>query len=133
MGVYPQGDPQGRLVFGMPLVDVLDRSLSPTRVRLEGFLAGVHAEASEQPSYWHCHAGLNRSGLALAAYLHLYRGFRISDAIALLRRERSEMVLCNHLFEGLLREWYGDADEQAFQRFDLAAYLRERQGRRKIT
>lgn len=131
-GVYPSGDPGGRLVFGLPLVDVLDRSLSPTRATLERFLAQVHEEAEHQPTYWHCHAGLNRSGLAVAAYLHLYLDHRISDAIAHLRATRSEMVLCNHLFEGLLREWYGGPDEQAFQRFDLAAYLREREGRRTI-
>ncbi|MCA9569451.1 MAG: dual specificity protein phosphatase family protein [Myxococcales bacterium] len=129
-GVYPSGDPDGRLVFGFPLLDVLDRSISPSRETLEAFLASVHDEAGGQPSYWHCHAGLNRSGLAVAAYLHLYRGMRISDAIASLRRKRSEMVLCNHLFEGLLREWYGGPDEQEFQRFNLQTYLKEREGRR---
>lgn len=131
-GVYPPGDPDGRLVYGLPLLDVLDRSLSPARKALEELLQTVHVHASTKPSYWHCHAGINRSGLAVAAYLHLYRGFRISDAIAHLRGTRSEMVLCNHVFEGLLREWYGEPDEQAFQRFDLAAYMRERKGRRPI-
>ncbi len=131
-GVYPRGDPQGRLVHGLPLLDVLDRSLSPSKEVLERFLEGLHADVEGQPSYWHCHAGLNRSGLALAAYLHLYRGMRISEAIALLRRARSPMVLCNHVFEGLLRSWYGEPDEQAFQRVDLEAYLRERIGRRQV-
>jgi len=129
-GVYPSGDPDGRLVLGMPLLDVLDRSMSPTRENLERFLASVHALAGQQASYWHCHAGINRSGLAVASYLHLYRGMEISKAIAHLREKRSEMVLCNHLFEGLLREWYGGPDEQEFQRFNLATYLKEREGRR---
>jgi protein-tyrosine phosphatase len=131
-GVYPRGDPGGRLVFGLPLLDVLDRSMSPSRETVERFLAEVHVEVQHAPSYWHCHAGINRSNLAAAAYLHLYLGHRISDAIALLRERRSEMVLCNHRFEGLLREWYGGPDEQAFKRFDVGAYLREREGRRAI-
>lgn len=129
-GVYPEGDPNGRMVLGMPMLDVLDRSMVPEREELERFLGTVHTLASAQPSYWHCHAGINRSGLAIAAYLHLYRGVPISDAISGLRHARSEMVLCNHLFEGLLREWYGGPDEQEFQRFDLQTYLKERQGRR---
>jgi hypothetical protein len=119
-------------VFGLPLMDVLDRTMSPKRSTLEAFLADVHLEAREAPSYWHCHAGINRSNLAAAAYLHLYLGFRISDAIALLRAKRTKMVLCNHVFEGLLRSWYGEPEEQAFQRFDMNAYLREREGRRRI-
>lgn len=129
-GVYPEGDPAGRVVFGMPLLDVLDRSLSPARDELERFLATVHDESGGQPSYWHCHAGLNRSGLAVAAYLHLYRGERIGDAIATLRERRSSLVLCNHVFEGLLREWYGDADEQEFTRVGMATWMREKNGRR---
>lgn len=128
-GVYPTGDPDGRQVLGMPLLDVLDRTMAPTRDALERFLASAHSLASGQASYWHCHAGINRSGLAVASYLHLYRGMRISDAIQSLRDKRSEMVLCNHVFEGLLREWYGGPDEQEFQRFDLQTYMREREGR----
>jgi protein-tyrosine phosphatase len=129
-GVYPKGDPEGRMVLGLPMLDILDRSMVPERAELERFLATVHTLAEEQPSYWHCHAGINRSGFAISAYLHLYRGMPISRAIASLREARSEMVLCNHLFEGLLREWYGGPDEQEFQRFDLQTYLKERRGRR---
>lgn len=132
-GVYPTGDPQGRLVFGLPLLDVLDSALAPTREMLEAFLAEVNVEAAHAPSYWHCHAGINRSNLAAAAYLHLYLGYRISDAIQLLRDRRTPVVLCNHRFEGLLRRWYGGPDEQAFKRFDMTAYLDNRQGRREIT
>lgn len=129
-GVYPDGDPGGRQVYGLALLDVLDRSLSPSRAELEQFLALVHEHVGSAPSYWHCHAGLNRSGLAVAAYLHLYRGVRIGDAIVGLRERRSDLVLCNHVFEGLLRQWYGEEDEQEFQRVGVATWLRERNGRR---
>lgn len=130
-GVYPTGDPDGRKVLGLPMLDVLDRSVAPTRAELERFLHAAHELVAHQPSYWHCHAGINRSSFALAAYLHLFHGIRISEVIEQLRARRVAMVLCNHVFEGLLREWYGQPDEQEFQRFDLTTYLRERSGLRK--
>lgn len=128
-GVYPSGDPGGRLVLGLPMLDVLDRSVAPSRAELERFVDSAHELVVRGPSYWHCHAGINRSSFALAAYLHLHHGMRISNAIQQLRDRRIPMVLCNHVFEGLLREWYGGPDEQEFQRFDLTTYLRERQGK----
>ena len=102
----------------------------PHKGRGESFLEAVHNHASSEPTYWHCHAGLNRSGLALAAYLHRHRGLRISDAISQLRQKRTRMVLCNSLFERTLRRWYGDPDEQDFDTFSIDDYLVEREGRR---
>jgi hypothetical protein len=129
-GVHPPSQSFGRVVHTMALLDVLDADLAPAREQLERFLAAAHLYAAHEPTYWHCHAGLNRSGLAVAAYLHLYRGLRISDAIRSLRDRRTPLVLCNSHFEGLLRGWYGDADEQQFDVVDIDAYLRERQGLR---
>lgn len=129
-GVYPAGEPWGRIVLSMPMLDVIDPSLLPARQTIERFLHTAHVYAAEQPTYWHCHAGLNRSGLAVAAYLHLYRGLRISQAIQHIRASRSPMVLCNSFFEKTLREWYGTPDEQAFEPFSLEKYLAEREGRR---
>lgn len=128
-GVFAHPEPPVRFTFGMPLLDSLDASIAPTREEIERFLESIHPWADRGPTYWHCHAGLNRSGLAVASYLHLYRGMRISDAIASLRTKRSPMVLCNSLYEQRLREWYGDDDEQAFTAFDIETYLRERIGR----
>lgn len=129
-GVHPPGQPFGRVVHTMALLDVLDEDKAPTRSRLEQFLAAAHLYASSTPTYWHCHAGLNRSGLAVAAYLHLHRGMRISAAIEHMRAIRTPLVLCNAHFERLLRTWYGDEDEQDFTPIDIDAYLRERTGRR---
>jgi protein-tyrosine phosphatase len=130
-GMSPGGAPYGRIVLGLPLLDSLDESLLPERGLMERFLAGVHLHSQRQPSYWHCHAGINRSGFAVAAYLHLYRGLRISDAITELRERRTGMVLCNQLFERTLREWYGAPHEQAFEPTAIEMYLRERLGKRK--
>ena len=127
-GDYPDGDGQGYNVFSMPLFDVQDTKFLPARERLEGFLDEVHDAAGQQASYWHCHAGINRSGLALAAYLHRFHDYRISESIALLRSQRSPVVLCNTLFERTLREWYGGPDEQAFTPFSIEAYLAGRTG-----
>lgn len=115
-GVLPYGEGLfGRVVLVMPLLDLPEPELMPTREQLEAFLEAAHAHASREPTYWHCHAGLNRSGLAVAAYLHRYRRMRIGDAIRTLRVTRSPMVLSNHVFELTLREWYGGADEQALE------------------
>jgi len=129
-GVHPPGQAFGRVVHTMPLLDVLDADLAPARAQLERFLEAADLYASSEPTYWHCHAGLNRSGLAVGAYLHLYRNMRISDAIDSMRKVRTPLVLCNAHFEGLLRSWYGAADEQDFTPIDVEQYLRERTGRR---
>ncbi len=115
-GVMPYGDGLfGRVALIMPLLDLPEPELMPSREQLEAFLEAAHAHAAREATYWHCHAGLNRSGLAVAAYLHRYRGLRISEVIRSLRVTRSPMVLSNHVFEQKLREWYGEADEQVLE------------------
>lgn len=49
----------------------------------------------------HCTGGLNRSGLVLASWLQK-RGLTPLEAIELLRKKRSEYVLCNEGFERFL-------------------------------
>lgn len=127
-GELPHGIPNGIATYVLPLKDTLDPILRPKRAAVEQFLATVHEHVKVAPSYWHCHAGLNRAGFALSAYLHLYHDFKISDAIAMLREKRSEYVLCNSNFEGFLREWYGDADEKTFTLTDEDVYYRRRNG-----
>ena len=130
-GVFPWGDPFGRIVMTLPMLDALEDRLMPSREEIERFVDGLHAWASNEPTYWHCHAGLNRSGIAVATYLHRHRGMRISDAIEHLRARRSPMVLCNSTFERCLRAWYGAPDEQDFTPFDLSFYVAERTGGRQ--
>jgi protein-tyrosine phosphatase len=107
------------------LLDSQAERLVPPRETLERFLDRVHADVASGPSYWHCHAGINRSSFALAAYLHRFHRVRISDAIALLRERRSPMVLCNAAFEERLRAWYGGPDEQDFVPFSYEAWRAE--------
>jgi protein-tyrosine phosphatase len=130
-GVFPRNAPLGVVVLSLPMHDTLEAEFVPARADLERFLRAVDHFAVDGPTYWHCHAGINRSGLAVASYLHLYRDLTISQAIENLRLRRSGMVLCNSLFERTLRAWYGTASEQEFQPFSLEMWLRERQGARK--
>jgi Dual specificity phosphatase, catalytic domain len=111
-GLFPEGSARRRIVHALPMLDIADEGAMPTRDRLEAFVDVVHGYAAHEPTYWHCHAGLNRSGLCVAMYLHRHRGLRISEAIRTMRRRRSMLVLCNPTFERKLREWYGDEDEQ---------------------
>jgi protein-tyrosine phosphatase len=129
-GVFPRGAPLGLTVLGFPMHDTVDPEMVPPRGALERFLGAVNRFAEQEPTYWHCHAGINRSGFALAAYLHLYRDLTISQAIENLRRRRSGMVLCNSLFERLLREWYGSRQEQEFEPFSFDTWKKEKGGRR---
>lgn len=58
----------------------------------------VRACTDDGPTLVHCQAGLNRSALVAACALVL-AGHRATDAIALLRHQRSDAVLCNPAFE----------------------------------
>lgn len=129
-GVFPRSAPLGTIVLAFPMHDTLDPELLPPRSHFEAFVDTVHAWAERQPTYWHCHAGINRSGMAVAAYLHRYRGLSISQAIDNLRRRRSGLVLCNNVFERTLREWYGGPHEQAFEPVGEEVWAREHTGRR---
>jgi len=131
-GVYPPVQPPVRTVLSLPFADVPDEAHMPSRTQVERFLAAVHVHAATGATYWHCHAGINRSSFVVAAYLHLYRGMRISDAIETLRERRSRMALCNNVFERALREWYGGPDEQAFRTFSMEDYLAEMRRHRDL-
>jgi hypothetical protein len=131
-GVYPPVKPPVRTILSLPFADVPDASYMPTRNHIERFLTAVHVHAASGPTYWHCHAGINRSSFVVAAYLHLYRGMRISDAIDTLRERRSRMALCNNVFERSLREWYGGPDEQEFKQFSMEDYLAEMRRHRDL-
>ena len=55
----------------------------------------------------HCQAGLNRSGLLTARVLTLM-GKTAAEALALLRKQRSHLVVCNEAFE----EWLLALDDE---------------------
>src|SRR5678815_2400492 len=60
-GVFPRSAPMGITVLGLPMHDTLDPELVPERADVERFLAAAHHFTEVQPSYWHCHAGINLS------------------------------------------------------------------------
>lgn len=95
------------IVMHYSMIDAPHEDLVPPQDRCEAFLRAAHVFASTGPSYWHCAAGINRSGFMVAAYLHLHRGLGIVDAISLLREKRHRFVLSNSMFERTLLERYG--------------------------
>lgn len=125
---FPTGDPYGKVSFALPFRDVLDPASLPARADLERFLDALHPYASTTPTYWHCRAGINRSAMAAAAYLHRHRGMTITAAITLIRDRRGAMCLCNAVFEAALREWYGTAAERAFDPMPIEVWATERRG-----
>lgn len=70
----------------LPLTDGLQTMLLD---RLEGVLATMRAEVSAgRPTLVHCHAGKDRTGLALTAYLVRYHSLAIDEAIREVRAVR---------------------------------------------
>ena len=89
-----------------PMRDSEDPLKLPTKAQIVEFCACAHVYARTHGTYWHCQAGINRSSLVLATYLHLYRGLSIKKAITLIRKRRSTMCLFNNLFYYALLEWW---------------------------
>ena len=58
--------------------------------------------AKEGPTFVHCQAGLNRSNLVVATAMVLY-GWDADEAIAYLREQRRDQVLCNPAFVDFVR------------------------------
>lgn len=125
---HPPELPEGYRGLALPMVDRNDIDSLPTRNALNRFLLRAHRLAANESTYWHCHAGLNRSGFAVVAYLHLYRDLSVSVAIRALRAARGPMALCNPTFERALRDWYGGPEEQDFEPFSVEQYLLARDG-----
>jgi protein-tyrosine phosphatase len=71
----------------MPPLLPLSEALQDMLLRqLEEVLAAIHAEVSAgQPTLVHCHAGKDRTGLALTAYLVRHHGLEVEEAIARVR------------------------------------------------
>lgn len=84
---------------------MFDHGEVPDRTLLNALADMVNLARATGPTLVHCQAGLNRSGLVTA--LALIRGGMQPDAaIAKLRQQRCEAVLCNRAFEGWLRDYY---------------------------
>lgn len=62
----------------------------------------------------HCQAGLNRSGL-VAAFTMMRLGWRVDEAMDLLRSTRSDMVLCNETFVSQLVHLQNEFDQSRME------------------
>ena len=88
-----------------------DDGMTPDWEELEPIVRHTVGCLKDGKTLVHCQAGLNRSGLivALAIALGSKRRRGMADAIAVLRQQRSPMVLCNANFEAWLRESFPEA------------------------
>lgn len=82
-------------------VRMYDAARKPNVEQVKAIASWVNMNRRTGPVLVHCQAGLNRSGLITAAALIL-DGMTATDAIALLREQRSPAVLCNKTFEKFL-------------------------------
>jgi hypothetical protein len=75
--------------YSLPLPPILPMTGALQEIILHGLeevLATVHAEVSAgQPTLVHCHAGKDRTGLALTAYLVRYHSLDVEEAIERVR------------------------------------------------
>ena len=65
-----------------PLQDLLLRGIEPVLVTIHDKVSVGH------PTLVHCHAGKDRTGLVLVAYLVRYHGLDVNEAIARVRAVR---------------------------------------------
>jgi len=101
VSLYPWWEPYAIAKFQVHTrVHLNDELEIPSEDRLYALARCVNAYRRYGPTLVHCQAGLNRSGL-IAALALIESGMKAVDAIALLRKKRSPVVLCNRAFE----EW----------------------------
>ena len=78
-----------------------DSSHLPDEEQLDEIAAYVVACVTDGQTLVHCQAGLNRSNL-IAGLALVHMGWDPEEAIALLREQRCDVVLCNQAFETYL-------------------------------
>jgi protein-tyrosine phosphatase len=83
-------------------VQMYDAQIEPDITQLDAIAAMIDNALDSGPTLVHCQAGLNRSSLVAAHTLITKRGWLPKEAIALLRAQRCEAVLCNKTFERFL-------------------------------
>ena len=83
-------------------VRLYDEDSEPDRNLIHGLANWVNACRKDGITLVHCQAGLNRSALVAGLALCLSEEIPGAEAIALLRKERSNAVLCNPSFRSWL-------------------------------
>lgn len=83
-------------------IEMYDSTEDLDDVKILGLGRMVNGLLESGKTLVHCQAGLNRSSLIAGTALFL-QGWSPSEAIDLLRQQRSDAVLCNPTFEAWLR------------------------------
>ncbi len=94
--------------FIFPFLDDDREDSVPDQKDIFDFLHVANVYATQGPTFWHCHAGVNRSAFMLASYLWLYHDdFKDTDmnnVIGMIRNKRYDYCLCNDAFVKRLLE-----------------------------
>lgn len=85
-------------------VQLFDSAEVPERAQLIALAQAVNTFRMAGPTLVHCQAGLNRSGLVASLALVL-AGMAPAQAIAHMRKQRCDAVLCNRAFEAWLLDF----------------------------
>jgi hypothetical protein len=90
-----------------PFLDSNNPAAIPHEEDILSFMNVASMYARKGPTFWHCHAGINRSAFMLARYLHNhdpnFEGASIDYIIDLIRRKRYDYCLSNDAFVHSLR------------------------------
>ena len=115
----PMDDYEG-LVLHCPMQDEDDFHIDPVRIGHAASLVTVVLQR-EGKVLIHCTGGLNRSAVVAARAIEIFVGCTPREAVALLRKQRDEYVLCNRAFERwVLGEALPTAETSAFLSADAA-------------
>lgn len=90
-----------------PFLDSNNSEAIPDEEDILRFMNIASMYAKNGPTFWHCHAGINRSAFMLARYLYShdpnFEGASIDYIIDLIRRKRYDYCLSNEAFIHSLR------------------------------
>lgn len=104
--LYPWGTYAIEKHHGHFQMQMLDEAAIPNVSVLEALADMARAFAKVGPTLVHCQAGLNRSGLITTLAL-IRDGLTPEEAVALVRKQRCDAVLCNKTFERWLLAYPG--------------------------
>ncbi|MBD3255987.1 MAG: hypothetical protein GF383_12905 [Candidatus Lokiarchaeota archaeon] len=89
-----------------PFLDENNRDALPSDEDIFNFLKVAVFYTQKTSTFWHCHAGVNRSAFMLALYLYTYHfdNMSMEDVIEFIRGKHHDYCLSNETFVRKLKE-----------------------------
>ena len=89
-------------VFLFPFLDIEHEKEIPSAESISDFIEVARIYTQRGPTFWHCHAGINRSAFMLALYIWMETERTMEESIGLIRSRRDVRCLNNKVFESYL-------------------------------